>query len=83
VKKAPQMNRPKSRLFAILLAALYLLHQDFWFWASPKPLLFGFLPPALWYHAGLSIAAAIVMWFLVRMAWPSHLEDPGKEHSAS
>ena len=61
----------------MIVIALFLLHQDFWFWRTPDPLLFGFLPIALSYHAAFSIAAAFLMWALVKYAWPSHLEIPG------
>lgn len=63
-------------LFAVSIAALYVLHQDLWFWRSPRPLLFGFLPPALWYHALYCAATALLMWALTRAAWPAHLESP-------
>jgi hypothetical protein len=55
--------------------ALYVLHQDFWFWRTARPLAFGFLPIGLFYHACYSLAAALLMAVLVRTAWPSHLED--------
>ena len=55
-------------------AALYLLHQDFWFWRRAQPLVFGFLPVGLFYHACYTVAAALFMWLLVRYAWPAHLE---------
>ena len=38
-------------IWSLLIATLYLLHQDFWFWRSARPLLFGFLPVGLAYHA--------------------------------
>ena len=55
-------------------AALYLLHQDFWFWRTAQPLVFGFVPVGLFYHACYTVAAALFMWLLVRYAWPAHLE---------
>ena len=61
----------------LLVAAvilLYALHQDVWFWRTARPLLFGFLPVGLAYHAGYSFAAALLMALLVRTAWPSELE---------
>lgn len=66
------MNRA-GWLFLILV--LYALHQDLWFWRSVRPLVFGFLPVALAYHAGYCLAAAGLMWALTRFAWPSHLEE--------
>ena len=66
-------------LFAVSIAALYVLHQDLWFWRSPRPLLFGFLPPALWYHALYCGATALLMWALTRAAWPAHLESADRD----
>ena len=45
------MRPVSSSAFAI--AALYLLHQDVWFWRTARPLVFGFLPIGLAYHAAL------------------------------
>lgn len=56
------------------VAGLYLLHQDLWFWRAARPLMFGFLPPALAYHAAYCIAVAGLMWVLTTVAWPGHLE---------
>ena len=36
--------------------------------------MFGFLPVGLFYHGVYSLAAAGLMWALVRFAWPAHLE---------
>ena len=63
----------KSILLVVAVAALYILHQDIWFWRSPY-LVFGFIPIWLFYHGLFSIAAALLMWLLVSYAWPSHLE---------
>jgi hypothetical protein len=62
-------------LLALAMAALYVLHQDFWFWRTAEPLALGFLPAALWYHGLYCVAAALLMWTLTRVAWPRHLED--------
>ena len=59
----------------IAIAALYLLHQDIWFWRQARPLLFGFLPVGLAYHGAFCVAVALLMWGLTSFAWPSHLED--------
>ena len=58
---------------ALLVAAIYVLHQDFWFWRTPYPV-FGVIPIGLFYHACFSVAAALLMWLLVRHAWPHHIE---------
>ena len=62
-------------LLAVALAALYALHQDVRFWRSARPLLFGFLPVGLWYHAAYCVVASIFMWVLTQVAWPGHLEE--------
>ena len=64
----------KRALLLIIVGALYVLHQDFWFWREARPLVFGFLPIGLFYHACYTLATALVMWLLVKHAWPSHLE---------
>jgi hypothetical protein len=63
----------KRILLVVAVAALYVLHQDIWFWRSSY-LVFGFIPIGLFYHACFSAAAALLMWLLVTFAWPSHLE---------
>jgi hypothetical protein len=66
------MNRA---LLVLAVAVLYVLHQDYWNWFEARPLVFGFVPIGLAYHAAFSVAAALVLWLLVTYAWPSHLED--------
>lgn len=61
-------------LLTLIVAVAYALHQDTWFWETPHPIVFGILPIGLAYHVAYSIAAAGLMWLLVRLAWPSHLE---------
>lgn len=56
------------------MVVVYLLHQDFWNWRKIEPLVFGFLPIGLAYHAGYSILAAITMAVLVKFAWPAELD---------
>ena len=51
-----------------------MLHQDLWFWRAARPLVFGFLPVGLAYHAAYCLAVALLMWALTGVAWPSHLE---------
>jgi hypothetical protein len=57
----------------IIVAALYLLHQDIWFWREARPLVFGVLPIGLFYHAAYTLLLAPAMWALMRLIWPSHL----------
>ncbi len=69
------MKAAKPLLLTVLILAIYVLHQDFWNWKKAEPLIFGFLPIGLAYHAGYSILCAILMAVLVKVAWPKHLED--------
>lgn len=64
----------KRILLIVAVVALYALHQDFWFWRTAHPLVFGFVPIGLFYQACYSVAAALLLWLLVKFAWPSHLE---------
>ena len=68
-------------IFAVV--GLYVLHQDTWFWNTAKPLVFGFLPVGLFYHATYSVAIVVLMMLLVRYAWPSHIEDQFEHNSTS
>jgi len=69
----------KRALLLIIVGALYVLHQDFWFWSTARPLVFGFIPVGLFYHACYAVVTAIVMMLLVKQAWPSHLEEGAGE----
>ncbi|HSF25033.1 MAG TPA: DUF3311 domain-containing protein [Blastocatellia bacterium] len=72
----------KRALLLIIVGALFVLHQDFWFWRAARPLVFGFLPIGLFYHACYTVATALVMWLLVKHAWPSELEEGWKEQGS-
>lgn len=65
----------KRALLVTIVGALYVLHQDSWFWRTVHPLVLGFIPAGLFYHACYTIATALVMLMLVKHAWPSHLEE--------
>jgi hypothetical protein len=67
---------PIRLLIFVLVAGLYVLHQDVWYWNVARPLVFGFLPIGLAYHALYCAAAAVLMWVLTKLAWPTHLEAP-------
>ncbi|HEY7514199.1 MAG TPA: hypothetical protein VIC87_06965 [Vicinamibacteria bacterium] len=64
----------KRALLALLTLAVYLLHQDVWLWSAARPLVLGFLPVGLFYHAAYTVAVALLLWLLVVHAWPSRLE---------
>jgi hypothetical protein len=69
------MKKSKVIGLTLLVIAVYVLLQDFWNWKQAEPLVFGFLPIGLAYHAGYSVLAAILMAVLVKFAWPKHLEN--------
>ena len=78
----------KRILLIVAVVVVYVLHQDFWFWRTARPLVFGFMPIGLFYHAAFSVLAALLMWLLVKFAWPSHLEreveqKPSQEDAAN
>ena len=58
-----------------LAAIVYLLHQDLWFWREARPLVFGFMPIGLFYHAVFTLACSGLLALLVKYAWPAHLES--------
>ena len=69
----------KKLLLALLVVLLYLLHQDYWHWRVADPVVFGLFPIGYFYHLVYTIVVTGVMWLLVRLAWPGHLEAPDEE----
>ncbi len=63
-----------KRIVIALIILLLILHQDFWWWDSIDPLVFGFIPISLAYHAGLSIAASIVWALAMKYCWPADVD---------
>ncbi len=55
------------------LPALYVLHNDLWFWDDPNRFLG--LPVGLTYHILFSAVVVLAMWRLVRVAWPGDVLD--------
>ena len=65
-----------KRLFlTVLVVMFYLSHQDFWHWRVAKPILFGLFPIGYSYHILFTILVSLVMWLLVKVAWPTELEE--------
>ena len=62
------------RFVAPAVAVALVLHQDAWNWANSRAF-FGLFPAGLAYHLGYSIGAALLLAWIVRVAWPSRLED--------
>ena len=63
----------------LVVAAVYALHQDVWLWRAARPLVFGFLPIGLFYHAAYTLAISALMAWLVHTRWPAHLEHASRE----
>jgi hypothetical protein len=62
-------------LLTIVAIVVFVLRHDYWNWDTPYPLLFGFLPVGLWWQGLVSLLACVMMWLMVRFAWPQELED--------
>jgi hypothetical protein len=62
-------------LAAMAIAIVYALHQDIWFWRTAHPLVFGFMPIGLAYHALYCGVAAVLMWVLTKYLWPRELDE--------
>ena len=58
---------------------MYALHQDVWFWREARPLVFGFLPIGLFYHAAYTVALSIMLSWIVRRHWPGYLDAAPRE----
>lgn len=56
------------------IVLLLILHQDFWWWDDAEPLILGFIPIGLAYHAGISVAAAFMWWLATTYCWPTNVE---------
>lgn len=55
-----------------LLALLYVLHNDVWYWDDPA-LALG-LPIGVTYHVVWTLAVSLCFWLAVQYAWPEGLE---------
>jgi hypothetical protein len=73
----------RQTLLICAVVALYVLHQDYWFWDDVRPLVFGFVPIGLFYHGCFAVACALLMWLLVTFAWPARLERDAEEHQTT
>ncbi len=60
----------------VVLAAI--LHTDLWAWDDDS-LVFGFMPMALAYHAGVSLLAAGAWLAVVKFDWPEGIEQWASE----
>lgn len=65
-----------KKIIWFALLTLALLHQDYWWWNSIEPLVFGFIPIGLAYHIGVSITAGILWALAVHYCWPRDVDVP-------
>jgi hypothetical protein len=68
-------GKMKYQLLVFIVIALFILHQDYWNWSEATPIVLGFLPIGLFYHVCYTLVVSLLMWLLVKYAWPSHLEE--------
>lgn len=62
------------RLVYGLIILLAVLHQDFWWWDTAEPLVLGFIPIGLAFHAGISVVAAVLWALAVKHCWPAEVD---------
>ena len=67
-------SRNGRLLIWFLVSALFVLHQDFWWWDN-RTLVLGFMPVGLFYHACFSLAAGLVWALASTVAWPQDIES--------
>lgn len=60
---------------AALLAALFVLHQDLWWWRDAR-LVLG-LPVGLAYHVAFCLAVTLVLALAVQWSWPREVPIGG------
>ncbi len=78
--RASGLNRSRFAAAAVLLAALFVLHQDVWLWRDARIVLG--LPIGLAYHVAFCVAASVVLVLAVRWSWPREVppdDDGGGE----
>ena len=63
----------KQWLAVGLLAAMYVLHNDWWLWGDRR--FIGGLPVGLVYHVLYMVVTALVLTIVVHLAWPTHLDS--------
>jgi hypothetical protein len=56
----------------VALLVLYLLHNDLWYWYDFRVI--GGFPIGLLFHVAYCFVAAVLLFLLIKFAWPEHLE---------
>jgi membrane protein implicated in regulation of membrane protease activity len=63
----------RSRQILLLALGFVFLHLNYWMWDDARIVLG--LPANLLYHVVLSLALSLVLFVLVRRAWPRYLDE--------
>ena len=66
-----------KNLLYVVIVIVYLLHNDLWFWDDPT-LILG-IPVGLFYHALYCLAASVMLFLLIKFAWPQFVEEVDKD----
>ena len=65
------ISRRRTGLIALLVIA-FALRQDVWWWDDPTRV--AGLPIGLAYHVAYCLAVSLLLWALVRYAWPAEVD---------
>lgn len=65
----------KNAVLTLIVVLYWAAHQDTWNWKTAEPFVLGFLPVGLWYHALYTLGISVLMALLVKLAWPTELEQ--------
>ena len=79
------MNKSTCKWIIIgLVILLIILHHDVWNWDNKEPV-FGFMPMALLWLAGISLGAGATWFLSTKIAWPEFELDeaPATEVAAT
>jgi nitric oxide reductase large subunit len=68
-----------KNILYVVIVIVYLLHNDLWFWDNPT-LVMG-IPVGLFYHLLYCFIASILLFLLIKFAWPKFVEEVDKDGS--
>jgi len=62
-----------KNILYLVIVIVYLLHNDLWFWNNPT-IIMG-IPVGLFYHLIYCFTASILLFLLIKFAWPKFVEE--------
>jgi hypothetical protein len=71
-------SKPARLALYTTLVVMFLLHNDFWLWSDGR-IVVG-LPVGLLYHIVYAVVTSVLMFLIVRFAWP-YLAERGDSGS--